>query len=293
MNRTHFKPKLDTLEDRCTPAVFVNLTDSALSITSDNARQGAYVNVTLASDSETGEPLFLVETGLNNNGAITSATYPVRPRVNITTGRYNDFVQVQGAPIDTPEASDIFFTVKMGGGNDKGRFLMNGLTITGNSRVSASLQAGDGNDSLSVDLAGTVDEGSTLNLALDGGSGADTIRANNNFGRLELSGTLNLAAYGNSRRDNMAVDLVFQPMQDKFVQGTFNGYMRGFGGADQLRMTVANIAAESGNVLYKGRIDAGPLDTVTASVGTVIKNARAKKTTLLAVTNELPEIIEV
>lgn len=287
-----YKPRLEALEARCTPTanVAVRLTDSALNIFGDNSRAGTYVAVRLVADTETGEAMFQVDTSLNNGTTpLTSDTYPLRRSLNISTGRGRDFVSFTGSPIETPQGMDLRVRIDLGRGDDTASVQLNGLTVTNGSQIRVSVSGGSGRDVIKTDLAGTVDEGSTFSLSLDGGRDRDNVTVGNELGRLTLDGRMNLSAVGDTSRDRIAADLVFQPLSNKTTQGTFSAYLRGGHSRDNLRLTVANTGEDSGNVAYRGRIDAGPLDTVFTSLGTLVRHARPRNTTFAEVSNELPE----
>lgn len=117
--RNRFEPGLETLEDRCTPAVTLNQVGDTLVITGDAAADTVVVtanfnnNFTVVANGAAGQTFNGVRTiqedlGDGNNMAVLALANSANVTANITTGSGNDLVRVRlGGTLRTNDTLNI------------------------------------------------------------------------------------------------------------------------------------------------------------------------------------------
>lgn len=192
--RNRFQPQMDTLEDRCTPAVTLTQTGDTLNITGDAAADAVAVTALsnnvfrvdqpggIASQTFTGVKTITANLGDGANAISLNLQQSANVSANITTGVDNDTVRVRlggtlrkndtlNLTVDTGAGSDsagiVATTPALAAGNPAGDVY---YTYKSQNTINATINLGDGDDAALFYLA-QIGRYDNDNITVDGGSG--------------------------------------------------------------------------------------------------------------------------
>jgi hypothetical protein len=246
------RPRLEVLEDRSCPAVFIVTFGGTMFVVGDNAANG--VTITDQGDG-------------NVEAVITSPSNTAEREASninsivVLTGGGGDTVDYQ---LDNPVTRAKALSVDLGGGDDTAN--LNASAGVNGSYLLASVYGGAGADAITGSI-GAIAAGAAAALALDGGLGNDTVTATSDG---LLNGALAVAVSGGQDNDTVSAVLTVAAGSTGSLAAAALGGL----GNDKLTLNVNDNSGAGGESTLAYRLavlDGGAgTDTCTATANVVL-----------------------
>jgi hypothetical protein len=218
--KTRFRPGVETLEDRCVPAVTPKILGNSLILTGDKGDNTIVLNDTGVNNS-------LNITGTLDGIAFTSSSFVNNIVINTKGGKDKATYNLTGPLITDSRSLD----VSLGAGDDQFTANLNG-DVDRDAFFLSNVRGEAGNDKITYNAVGILaGQGSQLNLNADGGAGHDTIQLNFSS---NLTGNLNFLLIGGADHDKITAAVNVQAGNGGAIGSSTPALMNGNAGDDQL-----------------------------------------------------------